>query len=517
VIGLSGCRTLQEAAPIEPSSKPDTSRVNGVVYHDRNGNGAYDAGERGLSGVRVSNGREVVLTDRQGRYGLPVDDDTIIFVIKPAGWMTPVDERRLPRFYYVHKPHGSPPLKYAGVEPTGPLPASVDFPLHKQKDSKRFRIVVFGDTQPYSKEEVYLVGHDVVEELVGFDAAFGVSLGDLVGDDLSLFEPLTDVVKHVRIPWYNVLGNHDMNYDSPDDEHSTESFQRVFGPPSYSFEYGDVHFIVLDDVIWSGAGEDKKGAYRGAFSAEPLEFVKNDLALTPKDRLIVLMMHIPLVEVENRGALYDLLEDRPHTLSMAAHWHKQTHAFVGEDDGWDGPDAHHHFVNATVSGSWWRGIRDEEYIPHTTMRDGAPNGYSVITFDGHDYSIRFKVARRPSDHQMTIFAPDEVPLAEAADTEVVVNVFAGSPRSTVQMRVGDHGEWTAMTRVEREDPYYRLLKEAEAARGDTKGKLPRIEKSTHIWVAKLPATAQPGSHLIQVRTTDVFGQTYMDNRIIRIR
>jgi hypothetical protein len=229
------------------------------------------------------------------------------------------------------------------------------------------------------------------------------------------------------------------------------------------------------------------------------------------------MMHIPLPDVENRAALFDLLQDRPHTFSMAAHWHTQMHGFAGPDHGWDGPDAHHHFVNATTSGSWWQGIRDEEHIPHTTMRDGAPNGYSIITFDGHQYSIRFKAARHPWDHQMTIFAPDEVTLADATDTEVVVNVFAGSRRSTVQMRVGDGGEWIAMEQVEREDPYYQLLKEAEAARGGGERKLPEIEKSRHIWVARLPQTVPPGSHVIQVRTTDMFGQSYTDHRIIRIR
>jgi hypothetical protein len=151
------------------------------------------------------------------------------------------------------------------------------------------------------------------------------------------------------------------------------------------------------------------------------------------------------------------------------------------------------------------------------MRDGAPNGYSVITFDGHEYSIRFKAARRPSDHQMTIFAPDEVDSAEVADTEVVVNVFAGSSRSVTEMKVGEGGDWVAMTLVEREDPYYQLLKEQEAARGEAERQLPQIEKSMHIWAAKLPPTMSPGSHLIQVRTTDMFGQTYMGSRVIFVR
>ena len=96
--------------------------ARGVVYHDKNGNGQRDRGEKGISDVLVSNGEDVVHTRRGGAYELPVDGDTIIFVIKPRGWRTALDQQtHLPRFYYIHKPEGSPALKHSGVEPTGPL------------------------------------------------------------------------------------------------------------------------------------------------------------------------------------------------------------------------------------------------------------------------------------------------------------------------------------------------------------------------------------------------------------
>ena len=78
--------------------------ASGVVYHDRNRNGSQDRFEFGVRGVAVSNGREVVTTDWRGRYRIPVEDDTFIFVVKPGGWQTPIDVDRLPRFYYHHKP-----------------------------------------------------------------------------------------------------------------------------------------------------------------------------------------------------------------------------------------------------------------------------------------------------------------------------------------------------------------------------------------------------------------------------
>jgi hypothetical protein len=508
---------LAAACARGPASPQQPTTATGVVFHDVNRNGARDPGEAGLPGIRVSNSREVVFTDADGRYQLPVDEDTILFVIKPRGWMTPVDALNLPRFYYIHKPKGSPKLKYDGVAATGPLPASVDFPLHKQDEPDRFRVLVFGDPQPSSMEDIHFLAHDIVEQVIGTDAAFGFTLGDIVSDKLELHEPLNRVVAHVGIPWYNVLGNHDMDYSSPDDEYSDEHFERVYGPPYYSFDYGPVHFIVLDDVIWHGPTEEKKGYYHGGLGEQQLEFLHNDLALVPDDQLIVLTMHIPIVQIKERKQLFRLIAQHPHTVSWSAHTHIQEHSFLGDKHDWPGQQPHHHVNFLTTCGSWWRGAPDEVGIPHTTMRDGAPNGWALVTFEGNRYSIELRVARRPADHQMNIYVPDPVPVAQVGETEVLANVFGGSERSTVQMRVED-GPWAAMERVSREDPYYAAIKEAEESEHPPHGtKLPKVIKSPHIWRALLPAGTSPGTHLLEVHTTDMFGHSYTGRRVIRVK
>jgi len=88
-------------------------------------------GEKGIPGVLVSNQKEVVQTDDNGRFKISVDEETIIFITKPAGYITPVDDNNLPQFYYIHQPKGSPELKYGGVEATGKLPNRLYFPLFK--------------------------------------------------------------------------------------------------------------------------------------------------------------------------------------------------------------------------------------------------------------------------------------------------------------------------------------------------------------------------------------------------
>ncbi|HSI73538.1 MAG TPA: hypothetical protein VK934_10205, partial [Fimbriimonas sp.] len=71
--------------------KVDTGFGQGIVFEDRNGNGKREPGEPGITGVRVSNQRDVAQTDRAGRWRLPTNEDTTFFVVKPRGWMTAKD------------------------------------------------------------------------------------------------------------------------------------------------------------------------------------------------------------------------------------------------------------------------------------------------------------------------------------------------------------------------------------------------------------------------------------------
>ena len=311
------------------NSVPANSTATGTVFLDTNRNQVMDDNEKGVSGVRVSNGQDVVQTDANGKYSLTVSDDAIIFVIKPRGYMTPIDKNRLPKFYYIHKPLGSPDgLGYAGVAPTGPLPESIDFPLTEQSEPDTFKALVFGDTQPSNMQEIEWLAHDVIEEVIGTDAVFGLSLGDLVGDDLNLFDPLNEVMATVGIPWYNVYGNHDMNRPAKLDKYADETFERVYGPTSYSYDWGPVHFIIIDNVHWS-RDEENEVIYFSEVGERQLTFIRNDLAFVPKDQLVVISMHIPLTEMRDVQKLMNLLGDRPHTLSLSAHSHVQHDDFIG--------------------------------------------------------------------------------------------------------------------------------------------------------------------------------------------
>ena len=497
---------------IAPAACQDFAQ--GVVYNDANLNRARDPGEKGIAGVRVSNGRTIIQTDASGAYQLPVDDDTVLFVVKPRGWMTPLDENNMPKFYYVHKPNGSPPQKYKGVEPTGPLPQSVDFPLFKREEPDRFKVLFLGDTQPHSKQTTFYMSHDIFEELVGADAVFGVTLGDVVGDNLSLYEDVVAAHGFVGIPWYYVKGNHDSNYDGqPDHDRTYETWTRVFGPPYYSFDYGPVHFVMLNNPF---LGQDR--GYTGKLDSRQMSWLRSDLALVPKNQLVVLMMHIPIYMMSDRSDVFGILSDHPNTFSISGHTHTLYHHFCGESYGWKRAEAHHHLVNGAACGAWWQGAPDEVGLPHSSGEDGTPNGYSIITFDKMKYSVRWKVARRPADYQMQIYAPDEVASAESGKAKVRANVFMGSDRSKVEMRLEDW-PWIPMEVVHQPDPGLLQAKQLE-------DRIPKPLpwsglgtplKNYHIWEALLPDGLPVGAYMIQVRSTDMFGQTDIGRRIIYVR
>ncbi len=482
--------------------------LRGIVFQDKNLNGFRDQGEPGIEGVCVSNGKDVVLTSQAGEWTLSAEDVNSVFVIKPANYAVPLNEVNIPQHFVLTE--------------NLPVDSGVHFALRYAPEPNTFSTLFFGDTQARGLREVNFVMHDVVEECMETDAAFGVSLGDIVADDPTLFAEVSQGIGQIGIPWYNIFGNHDHDRDETENINKDKTFRSHFGPSTYAFEYGQVVFIGLNNIYFNPGGK-----YTSHLEEGQLDFVRNYLEYVPEEKLVVLMMHAPVIRTENRDILYEILAGRRHTFSISGHVHEQINVFVDTAMGWKGSEPHHHLINATVCGSWWCGLHDELGIPHATMNDGAPNGYSIITFSGNQYSIRYKAARRPVDYQMNIYMPDEITTQELDTASVLVNIFAGSARSLVEMRIGRNGNWNSMEQVSAVDPACLRMHQLSPVL-ETKLNGESLEQafgykmdypsvSTHMWKAKLPAGLAEGTHTITIRTTDMFNQTWTGNRIFRVR
>lgn len=522
--GLKTARTERIAAQPGTVTTEAGKVATGTVYVDLNGNGKKDRREKGLPGVAVSNGREVTLTGTKGEYALPVGNDNILFVIKPAHYSLPLNAFNLPQFYYIHKPEGSPRgYKYPGVSPTGPLPRSVDFGLLPSEEGDQITALVLGDPQPLNREEVEFFNRGIIDELAGLKGiSLGISLGDLAWDDLDLHLPYMEAVKRVGIPWYNAMGNHDENYEAKTDSLADETFESHFGPANYAFNYGKAHFIILDDILYPDP--QGKSRYRGGLRDDQLAFVANDLHHVDKDQLVILSFHIPLLSNKSeefslacRQQLFDILKDFPHVLVMSAHTHLQRQNFYGPQEGWHGSQPLHEFNSATSCGDWHKGELNEKGIPVATMSDGTPKGYAFLKIDGNSYTIDYKVAGQPAEVQMNITHPRVVPVNQRTGAQITVNFFMGRKGDQVEFRIDD-GKWTTMNHTEKEDPaFLEQLWRWDRSEELLPGRRPSNPRDcTHLWQAALPTIATEGLHTIEVKATDMFGRTFHQKSSLKV-
>jgi hypothetical protein len=531
---------------VAPARAQTAETAQGFVFEDADGSGRRSAGSRGIAGVMVSNGRDVVLTDADGRWRMPVAPGESLFVIKPSGWMTPLDQTNLPRFAYLHAPDGTPKdlgLRFHGIAPTGGLPESIDFPLHRQEEREKFEVVLFTDPQPESLAELGFVRDDVVAQ-VGADAAFGITHGDLMFDDLSVYGRYNRIIGSIGLPWYNLPGNHDMNFEAPDNEFSRETFTRVFGARYSAFQYAGGTFFLLDNVDYLGADPSKpnfSGKYRGYFGARQLQFVRNVLANVPAEDLVVLSFHIPLrtavgdapaIAAVDCADFLKAISTHPNSISFAGHTHTNEHWYLGKADGFS-PGRHHHHVLAAVSGSWWSGPFDERGIPVALQSDGCPNGFHILSVDGVRSSTQFIPAHDPNRGQIRLVLDSQLhapqtevireyrpgalltgPIAAEAlgSTRLVANFFDAGPNSLLQVSFGD-GRFQSMQRAVRTDPF---VEDVYAANSATKKPWVQPGPSTHLWQLPLPDSLGRGTHRIAVRGTDEFGRSHTAAMVLEV-
>ncbi|MCC5807278.1 MAG: calcineurin-like phosphoesterase family protein [Opitutales bacterium] len=531
VAALGGMAMARNAVAAPAADADGIARARGTVFLDANGTGLAE-GQRGLAGVLVSNGVDIVETDRDGRYELPVTDDTILHVIKPRGYRTTIDALNLPRFYYIHKPDGSPDsdFLYKGVEPTGPLPERVDFPLYARHESDTFEVLVTADPQPYNLQHLQWYAEETTREFRSRAPAFGIALGDIVGDHLDLFGPYNEINAKCGFPWHNVFGNHDLNFMAREDRYADETFKRVFGPSTYAFQYARVHFIILNNVFWEGFtrmradGWPRRGQYKGHIRPEQFTYIRNYLRHVPADERIVVCSHIPMVNQADAdgkhgtpefGELLRLLSGHRYTMSLSGHTHINMNYFLGGESGYRPPGGHlHHHCNLTATcGSWYRGPLDDAGVPFAPGRDGSPKGYAVVRFEGGErYNVHVKGLRRPDGEQMAVHVPSLVERAKLGETEVQVNVFAGSVRTRVRMRIDD-GQWVRLAQTEGVDRRYLALRERAAAHPDAgEGQMPEPLVTDHKWTAALPADLGTGWHTLTVEVRGTFGEDWSEKR-----
>ncbi len=484
----------------------------GVVFHDLDGDGRRSAAEPALPGVAVSDGEQIVRSNARGEYRLPVISGRTVFVIKPAGWRFPLRANGLPDFWRHLIRDAGPVLKYGGIAPA-PLGCRDFALLPDRRPAGELQALVFGDPQPKTAMDVDYYLRDIVADAKARKppgTALGLTLGDVVNDDLSLYPAMNRATAQLALPWLHAPGNHDLDFDARRDEDSLLSFRSTFGPDTYAWEEHEAAFIVLDDVIYRPG---QRPAYIGGLREDQFAFLAAYLPTLPRERLLMLAAHIPFFDPDpavetfrraDRERLFAMLEDFPHLLLLTAHGHVQRQHVHDARSGWRGPATLHEYNLGAACGAYWSGVADARGIPDARMADGTPNGWALLSATpGGAYRLRWHSAGPEPDEAIALHAPRVLRQGAYPAFGVYANVFMGWADTRVEYRVGD-GPWQPMQRVLQPDPGLlaenRRDDEAAALRGYDRS--PEAEASTHLWRGTLPTDLPLGEHAVEVRTLD---------------
>ncbi len=484
------------------ASEASSITVTGTVFEDRNANLKHDAGEPGIAGVKVSDGVQVVVTDRRGVYRIDTSAGRHTFVIKPSAYR------------FLRAPDTSLPSLWTqevATDSASQDSSSGDFPLVKtRKLSANFDALVFADSQPKTLTDVAYYQRDIVDPIRNKHAvSFGVTLGDIVSDDLSLFDPVTSINAKLDAPWFYVPGNHDLDFGSKDDAGSLKTFAKHFGPNTFALEEGHMAFIGLDDVVYQPEQTPK---YVGGLREDQFTFLHNYLASLDKNSLVVIGVHIPLFDTApgkqtfrhaDRERLFVMLQPFPNVLILSGHTHNQQHVFHTADTGWHGAKPLHEYNVGAACGAFWSGVKDAEGIPATDMSDGTPNGYALLSVRGSDYALRWFNARAPESAQIGLHAPKVLRQGAYPAYGVYANFYMGDAQSRVEYRIDD-GPWKPMQRVLQPDPALLAENIADDSAATLRGydRSPEASISTHLWRGALPTDLAAGEHRIEVRAFD---------------
>ncbi len=385
-----------------------------------------------IKGVPVSDGFTIVTTDEKGYYSIEISKDTYyIYITLPSEYEVPIDEAGRACFF---KKYPSDTQQY-------------DFtltPIPGGKETK-FALFTFGDPQVSSDATVARFYNEAVpgikthcDELSQTIPCYGITLGDIISNGTTANRgrfriPMRDgfSVSQVGMPVFHVMGNHDCTYYNsqkpalPDEFNSTYNIvaqrehEEVFGPVNYSFNRGDVHIIGMRNIYYLNHTSQ---SCKLGFLESQVEWLKQDLALVPKDHTVLFCVHIPMMKdntLYNTPKVLSMLNDFPKMHIISGHRHFVWNYEYGKE-GNQYKNLEEHVMGA-VCGAWWK----------TNMCGcGAPCGYGVFVGEGKDltdwYHIGYHNGMNERSHQMRLYRGNAITggAKPAGDTSVTKGYYA---------------------------------------------------------------------------------------------
>jgi len=344
--------------------------------------------------VAVTDGYNLVTTGKKGEYRLQSNATAeFVYLTIPSGYKIP-EENHAPAYF-------------RRITDKTKRKQTNHFVLDKsEQDDNRHILIACADPQVAFDEEIPLLQEaiDDMQTLVARQYSdlpvHGIVCGDIIAEisrEPKFLAPIKQMFSRTRIPFFYSPGNHDMDVGGRSNASSKDTFKKSLGPTYYSFNRGKIHYVILDDVFFTGRGSI------GYLEERQLAWLEQDLALLQENTPVVVAFHIPTYSPEarkgeydkehpnkvlqNRQALYKILKPYP-TLILSGHEHYNENYRLG--------DTLFEHVQAALCGIFWQ-------APYNG--DGTPLGYTVYEFNGREISWYYKSIGKEKDYQFNAYLP----------------------------------------------------------------------------------------------------------------
>jgi len=505
--------------------------IKGVVYSDG----------KGISGVTVSDGQEVTITDKEGVYYLSSLKKTgFVFISIPGN--------------YEVAAIGNSPQFFKRLSNNTTIIEQKDFSLIKVDNQKHVVIPMAdwhlanrnNDTDQYTNKVVPDVNATIDKYKADGTKVYAITLGDLTWDlywyknnfGLNEYIPYMNML---NCPVFNLIGNHDYDPYYANDWEAENKFRDILGPTYYSFNLGDIHYVVLDDVEYINTGGSigtvGNRNYNYTINLEQIKWLKKDLeAIIDKTTPIVLAMHTPLykrpsvdsngdqvneIYLNNGNELIEILKGFSKVNILTGHLHENYR--VEEEI-----NLMEHNTAAICATWWWTGKNG--YADNHICKDGSPGGYSIWNINGRDIQWKYKGIGYSENYQFRTydlntvhitadsFAPQstDAELSIYSDSysqknsnnEALINIW--SYEKDWKIEVTENGNTLNVTRINAKDPLHIISYEAlRLNNGATPTSAFVTSKTSHIFKVK----ASSPETTLEIKVIDNFGNVYTESMI----